>query len=113
MTRHGNDVEILHRILENIAYSKESNDVTLYSLYPLINTPHIQPIPHLYKNHLMGLFLELNSLVPYGKEGKLRGSKGSEKWNALIATKQNYSFINSKIKGTATIELSVNPVNVE
>ena len=51
-------------------------------------------------------------LVPYGKEGKLR-SKGSEKWNALIATKQNYSFIKSKIKGTATIELSVNPVNVE
>ena len=61
----------------------------------------------------MGLYLEPNLLVPYRKEGKLQ-SKGSEKWNTLIATKQNYSFISkSKIKGTATIELSVNPVNVE
>ena len=70
----------------------------------------VQPIPRLFKNHLMGLFLELNLLVPYGKQGKLR-SKGAEQWNAVIATKQNYSFIKSKIKGTTTIELSVNPVN--
>ena len=36
MTHHANYVEILHRILDNIAYSKESNDVTLLVLNPLI-----------------------------------------------------------------------------
>lgn len=66
MTHHANYVGILHKILDNIAYSKVSNDVTLYALYPLIDTPCIQPIPNLYKrNHLMGLFLELNLLFNY------------------------------------------------
>ena len=108
MTHDANPTEILHTILENIAYKKESNDVTLFSLYPLIDTPMVQPIPHLYKNHLMGLFLELDLLVPYGKQGKQR-SKGPDKWNALITSKQNYYFNKSKIKGRTTIELSVNP----
>ena len=56
-----NTLKISNRILDNIVYSNESNDVTLYSLYPLTDTPMIQPIPRLvFKNqHLMGLFLEL------------------------------------------------------
>ena len=108
-----NTLKFYIEMLDNILYSNKSNDVTLYSLYPLTDTPMVQPILRLFKNHLMGLFLlELNLLVPYRKQGKLQ-SKGSEKWNALIATKQNYSSIKSKIKGTTTIELSVNPVNAE
>ena len=54
MTHHANPTKILHTILENIAYKAESNDVTLYIVYPLTDTPRIQPIPRLYKNHLMG-----------------------------------------------------------
>ena len=95
MTHHANPTEILHTILENIAYKEESNNVTLYIVYPLIDTPRIQPIPRLYKNHLMGLFLELNLLFPRGPKLQLRGI---DKWNALVVDK-GYSFNQSKIKG--------------
>ena len=72
-------VEILHKILDNIAYTKESNDVTLFQLYPLNDTPMVQPIPRLFKNHLMGLFLELNLLFPRGPKLRLGGI---DKWNS-------------------------------
>ena len=42
MTHRAHCVEILHKILDNIAYTKESNDVTLFQLYPLNNTPMVQ-----------------------------------------------------------------------
>jgi hypothetical protein len=62
MSQHIDYTEILHTVLENIAYSKESNNETLYQLYPLTDTPCIQPVPRVHKNHLMGLFLELRLL---------------------------------------------------
>ena len=111
MTHHADSTEILHTILENIAYKEESNDVTLFVVYPLTDTPRIQqPIPLLYKNHLMGLFLELNLLFPHRRKLQLRG--GIEKWNELVFDK-GYSFNQSKIKGKKRIELSVKPVNGE
>ena len=109
MTHHADSTEILHTILENIAYKEESNDVTLFVVYPLTDTPRIQqPIPRLYKNHLMGLFLELNLLFPRRRKLQLRG--GIEKWNELVFDK-GYSVNQSKIKGKKRIELSVKPVN--
>ena len=107
MTHDADLTEILHTILENIAYKEESNDVTLFVLYPLTDTRHIQPTPRLYKNHLMGLFLELKLLFPHGRKLQLRGI---EKWNELVFDK-GYSFNQSKIKGKKRIELSVKPVN--
>ena len=88
MTHDANPTAILHTILENIAYEKESNDVTLFALYPLTDTPMVQPIPRLFKNHLMGLFLKLNLLFPRGPKLQLRGI---DKWNALVVAK-GYSF---------------------
>ena len=107
MTHDANPTAILHTILENIAYEKESNDVTLFALYPLTDTPMVQPIPRLFKNHLMGLFLELNLLFHRGPKLQLRGI---DKWNALVVDK-GYSFNQSKIKGKKRVELSVKPVN--
>ena len=95
MTHHANPTKILHTFLENIAHKAESNDVTLYIVYPLTDTPRIQPIPRLYKNHLMGLFLELKLLFPRGPKLHLGGI---DKWNALVIDK-GYSFNQSKIKG--------------
>ena len=107
MTHDANPTAILHTILENIAYEKESNDVTLFALYPLTDTPMVQPIPRLFKNHLMGLFLKLNLLFPRGPKLQLRGI---DKWNALVIDK-GYSFNQSKRKGKKRKELSVKPVN--
>ena len=109
MTHHANYVEILHKILDNIAYSKVSNYVTLFALYPLIDTPRIQPIPHLYNNHLMGLFLQLKLLFTRGTQLRTRSV---DKWNAFVP-EQSYYFNRSRMKGRTTIELSVNPVNAE
>ena len=107
MTHHANPTKILHTILENIAYKAESNDVTLYSVYPLTDTPRIQPIPRLYKNHLIGLFLELKLLSTRGHQLRTRSV---DKWNELIS-QQSYTFNQSKINRKTTIELSVKPVN--
>ena len=101
-------VEILHKILDNIAYTKQSNDVTLFQLYPLTNAPRIQPIPHLYKNHLMGLFLELK-LLAHGTQLRTRSV---DKWNELIS-QQSYTFNQSRKNRKTTIELSVNSVNAK
>ena len=109
MTHHADSTEILHAILENIAYKEESNDVTLFALYPLTDTPRIQPIPRLYKNHLMGLFLELKLLFTRGRKLQLRRI---ENWNQLVPDK-GYSSNQSKIQGRKRIELSVKPVNGE
>ena len=109
MTHNANPTKILHTILENIAYKEESNDVTLFALYPLTDTPRIQPIPRLYKNHLMGLFLELKLLFPHGRKLQLRGI---EKWNQLVPDK-GYSLNQSKIQDRKRIELSVKSVNAE
>ena len=109
MTHHANYMEILHKILDNIAFMNQSNDVTLFQLYPLTNTPHIQPIPRLYKNLLMGLFLELKLLSTRGKQLRTRSV---DKWNKLIS-QQSYTFNQSRINHKTTIELSVNPVNAE
>ena len=110
MTHHADSTEILHTILENIAYKEESNDVTLFVVYPLTDTPRIQqPIPRLYKNHLMGLFLELKLLITHGTQLRTRSV---EKWNELIS-QQSYTFNQSRINRKTTIELSVNPVNAE
>ena len=89
MTHDANPTEILHTILENIAYKEESNDVTLFVVYPLTDTPRIQqPIPRLYKNHLMGLFLELKLLITRGTQLRTRSV---DKWNAFVP-EQTYSF---------------------
>ena len=109
MTHRANCVEILHKILDNIAYTKQSNDATLFQLYPLTNAPRIQPIPRLYKNHLIGLFLELKLLSTRGHQLRTRSV---DKWNELI-TQQSYTFNQSKINRKTTIELSVKPVNAE
>ena len=100
MTHRANCVEILHKILDNIVYTmKESNDVTLFQLYPLTNAPRIQLIPHLYKNHLMGLFLELKLLITCGTQLQTRSV---EKWNELIS-QQSYTFNQSRINSKTTI----------
>ena len=109
MTHHANCVKILHKILDDIAYTKESNDVTLFQLYQFNDTPMVQPIPRLFKNHLMGLFLELKLLFTRGTQLRTRSV---DKWNAFVP-EQSYSFNQSRIKGRTTIELSVNPVNAE
>ena len=109
MTHRVRCVEILHKILDNIAYIKESNDVTLFQLYPLNDTPMVQPIPRLFKNHLMGLFLELKLLTTRGTQLRTRSV---DKWNAFVPEK-SYTFNQSRINGKTTIELSVNPVNAE
>ena len=108
MMHRANCVEILHKILDNIAYTKQSNDVTLFQLYPLTNAPRIQPIPHLYKNHLMGLFLELK-LLAHGTQLRTRSV---DKWNELIS-QQSYTFNQSRKNRKTTIELSVNSVNAK
>ena len=71
-----------------------SNDVTstLFQLYPLNNTPIVQPIPHLFKNHLMGLFLELELKL-------LRTTHGTQ---ATILT-----FANSSIMNAAPLTLRI------
>ena len=109
MSHDADPVDLLHRILEIIAFKKETNEVTLFSVYPLIDTPSIQPIPHIYKNHLMGLFLELN--LVYTHVGKLQ-SRGIDKWNSLVFNK-GFSFNQTRIKGKKIIELSVMPVHTK
>ena len=109
MTHHMHCVEILHKILDNIAYTKESNDVTLFQLYPLNDTPMVQPILRLFKNHLMGLFLWLKLLTTCGTQLRTRSV---DKWNAFVPEKI-YTFNQSRINRKTTIELSVNPVNAE
>ncbi len=106
MSQHIDYTEILHTVLENIAYSKESNNETLYQLYPLTDTPRIQPVPRVHKNHLMGLFLELGLL--FNRKDQLQ-SKGIDKWNALVYDKV-YSFNQCRIRQKKVIELSVPPV---
>ena len=99
MTHREHCVEIQHKILDNIAYTNQSNDVTLFQLYPLTNAPHIQPIPRLYKNLLMGLFLDLKLLSTCGKQLQTRSV---DKWNKLIS-QQSYTFNQSRINSKTTI----------
>ena len=55
----GKATNLLHQILDTIAYKDKSDNVTLFNLYPLINNPMTQLIPKVFNSHLFVIFLEL------------------------------------------------------
>jgi hypothetical protein len=64
---HSRAVDLLHKILHNIACKDEAEQLTYYQVYNLDTAPRTQHVPKVYKNHLAGLFYKLGLLYVYNK----------------------------------------------
>ena len=103
---HKKAVDLLHKILHNIACKAEAERITYYQVYPLDTQPRTQHVPRVYKNHLAGLFYKVSLLKVYNKT-QIR-KKGIDKWNAYcLDTPYKFNLYDHK-----NIELEINRENI-